>query len=401
VVIFKTSSYVPKTNLIWVNKLTIITLSNQNPDSQYREVSINLVTGRCKLSEELCVARNELLEAGFYHPLLGLQNTQVSNRLFHYEYDDIDELLQSARYVYSILLNADDPAACVFKINPSPIFRYAEIEEGIYFSVNIDKPAQERISIGQLEGIVSQIDQHSFQFIEGILIDGEFTMGRLPQSIDGDMLYRMDENLVDFLRTPRKIKRFELRYIDPKMRLGVFSRYMIKKGELLFFYGGLKKNLDSEYLNYAFIQKLDCLNLYIDAYECGNIGRFVNHSPNPDSKTHVSSTGLLEANIKTESYYLNGVQMVFFMANRDIFKGEQLLVDYGPAYFKKTTARRFKASDSRIVNAISMLTSQEKLRHIKVMASQGVEQAKQYLFLRMCVMAGLPVLFVIMLGIFL
>lgn len=368
-------------------KLAIITLTNRNSESPYQKVAINLVTGGCKLAEDVHVERNQLIDLGIQHPLITQHVIKVSSQIFHYEYDDIDDLFHTARYVYSTLLSADNPALCKFKINPSAIFEYEIGAESIYFSIYNNRAAQDQISIRQLETIVSHLNRHHFEFLEGIMIDEEFTLDDLPQSIDGDMLYEEEDKLVELIKTPCDLKRYEIRYIGPDMGFGLFTRATIKKEDAIFFYGGVKKKQDDVDLRYAFAHRLDCLNMYLDAREFGNLSRFVNHAPDPD-KNGINKP-LLEANLMTTSCYVNGIEVVVFTANRDIREGEQLLVDYGKKFFTSSPMSRFKMNDNVTLGNILRLASKARLKEIRIMASDGVDEAKRYLLVRLCIIAGL------------
>ncbi len=372
--------------------MVTIAITNKNPDSQYGKVVIDIKTGKSLLDDQQEVDRRQLLSLGFQHPLLTDTSIPNDNTVFQYQYDDIDGLLHSARYVYEVLLKVDNPLACKFKINPSPLFEYPNVPDSIYFSIYSNKFAQDVISISQLEGIVEALKGYKFEFLDGIIIDEEFTVEALPKSIDGDLLYKTNLEIVDLLKTPSDLDRYELRYINPTINLGVFSREIIKKDETLFFYGGLKKNHDSEDVSYAFNFRSDSLNMFIDARECGNIGRFVNHAPNPvkDSPPSKDQT-VLEANVTSFSHYLKGVEIVVFTADRDILKGEQLLVDYGSPFFESRPMKRFKANGKASVGNVFKSNAQKKVAQIRAMANHGVHKAHQYLLLRMLSIVGVVV----------
>lgn len=383
--------------------MVTISLSNKNPDSQYRQVVIDLDTDKCVLDDKQEVARKQLSSIGFQHPLITERSIPTSDQVFHYEYDDIDGLLHSALYVYSTLLHAENPLSCKFKINPSPVFQCPKSIESLYFSIHSHQSAQESISITQLEDIVAHFNGYKFEFLEGIVIDEEFATKDLPKSIDGELLYKTDLELVELLKTPCDHDRYELRYINPAIGFGVFSREAIKKGENIFFYGGVKKNSNTHDIydvSYAFDLRLDCLKMFLDAREYGNIARFVNHAPNPGKNNPLLwRKPLLEANVNTTSNYLNGVEIVIFAASRDISKGEQLLVDYGNKFFKSASMSRFKSNGKISIRNIFKNKVQKKVAQIRVMASYGVQKAQQYLLLRMFVIVVSIVVLMGILGI--
>jgi len=376
--------------------LVTVALSNKNTESKYHHAVIDMVTGKCVLDDKHQVDKKELFNLGFHHPLIIEQTKKTAGNVYYYEYNGIDGLLQCARYVYSSLLQAGNPAECNFKISPSSFFEPPRVPESIYLSIDSQKHAQECISTEQLEQIVAHISGYPFTFLEGMIIDEEFTMQDLPKSVDGDSLYTGDIELLALLKAPFNSERFELRYISPGMGFGVFTREVIKKGENIFFYGGVKKNgntHDVENVSYAFDSKLDCLKMFIDAREYGNIARFVNHAPNPGAKNKLKQKGfLLEANVNTTSNYLNGIEVVVFTANKDISKGEQLLVDYGSKYFKAGSMNRFKLN-GKLSMKIFKNKKQKQLADIRVMANHGVQKAQQYLLFRMlAIVAAVAVL---------
>ena len=367
-------------------ELVNIVLANQNELSQCREVNINIATGICTLADNQVIELKRLMsEFDFSHPLIPEPYVQISGHLFHYEYDDIDGLLGSARYVYSMLLRVDNPLNCQFKINPSRVFRHSKASENVYFSIKGDKLAEEPIRVRQLEDIVSHLSGYTFKFSEDILIDDLFTIADLPSSIDGSLLDKTDVNILDLLKMPNDLSRYEIRYINPDIGLGVFSRDVIKKGDVIGVYSGVKNTRTSADLSYLFHLEFDCLKMYIDARQYGNITRFINHAPEADiNKIGSNRSSFLEANIGTSRFYLNGIEVVVYTTIKDILKGEQLLVDYGQAYFENMTVSRFKSSGKVIcmTKKIIRSTSQKKIRQIRIMARHGVEKAQTYLLLR-------------------
>ena len=64
----------------------------------------------------------------------------------------------------------------------------------------------------------------------------------------------------------------------------------------------------------------------IDAQDCGNHTRFINHSDKP--------------NLETISVYCNGVFNVIIYAKEKISSGEQICYDYGSEYWKKRSQPR-------------------------------------------------------------
>lgn len=376
-----------------------IALTNRNPLSKERQVVINITTGICTFADNREMELKRLInESDFSHPLMAEPHTVAPNHVYHYQYDDIHGLFYSAIYVYSTLLHVDKPLACQFKINPTAAFQRSKFADELYFSIHRRKPAKRSISIKQLENLVSHLGRYKFEFSEDIIIDDIFTLEDLSSSIDGDSLYNPHLDIVDLLKRPRDFSRYELRYIGSNMGLGVFSRDAIKQGELIAVYSGIKKTSKQATLDYAYKGVLDCLNMYLDAHPCGNIARFINHAPNPKTtNVHVRRhLSLLEANVRTKSHYLNGIEVVVYLASQDIQQGEQLLVDYGPEYFYYYLASRFKRN-GKIIDPnkkIFQKKAQEKLDPIRIMASHGIEEAQRYLRFRMMIIVA--VIFIVM-----
>ena len=369
--------------------MVTLALTNQNPHSQHRQVKINIVTGLCTFADDQKIELKRLMsELDFSHPLLMEPFTHAPDYMYHHEYHNTDGLLHSAIYVYSTLLRVDKPLACKFKINPSSAFQYSTFAKNIYFSIHRHKPAKESIHISQLEALVSYLGGYQFKFSEDIIIDDTFTIADLPSLVNGDALYKSQENIAQLLDIPRDFSCYELRYIDCDMGFGVFSREVIKQGDIVSLYSGIKSTNKQTTLDYAYKSKLDSLNMCLDARPYGNIARFINHAPEPDVNQPASL--LLEANVKTKSYYLNGIETVVYLASKDIQKGEQLLVDYGSLFFQGMLASRFKINGQVIDSNKKTIhkKSQKKLQRIRIMARHDIKEAQRYLYLRLLVIAG-------------
>ena len=374
-----------------------IALTNHNSLSSDRTVIINIATGMCTFADNREIKLKHLINGqDFCHPLLVEPFTPAPEHVFHYEYDDIDGLFYSAIYVYSVLLHTDDPLACKFKINPSLLFQPSNITDKVYFSFKSHQLAQESIHIWQLEKLVTELGGYPFEFSDDFVIDDEFTIEDLPHTIDGDALYHSDLNLVELLKQPRDLSYYELRYINPTVGFGVFSRDVIKQGDFVSFYSGVKTIHKHITVEYAYLKKLDTLGMQLDAREHGNITRFINHAPNSDTnEVSLHNALLLEANIKPLSYYLNGIQIVAYSASKDILKGEQLLADYGKLFFQNVPVSRFKSNGQLIEpnKKMHFNSSRKKLNQIKIMANVGIRDAQRYMNLRMLGVIGVILLF--------
>jgi histone-lysine N-methyltransferase SETMAR len=121
-----------------------------------------------------------------------------------------------------------------------------------------------------------------------------------------------------------------LKYINKTKGFGLFADEEIKKGEFVCEYVGciipkkeaerkIDLNHKKQKANYV-LQVKECyekinINTYIDAEEYGNVGRFINHSCNPN---------LVYEFIRVEHL----IPRVGFFASRNIQKGEELCFLY-------------------------------------------------------------------------
>ncbi len=282
-------------------------------------------------------------------------------------------------------MHAKEPLRCQFKINPSSVFQSSQREQHLYFSLNGGQSAQELIAINQFEAFISHLSGYKFIFSHDVLINDLFTLNDLPSSIDGDMLYQSNIELEDLLKKPRDFNRYELRYINFSMGLGVFSRYEMKTGDIIAVYSGIKTAHRPSICKYMFERKEDCLKLVLDGRQHGNITRFINHAPSADS--HPESAPLasgLEANVEATHHYLKGIEIVVYSAKKNILPEEQLLVDYGKRFFEDDAMYRFKIKGRVIDTNIKSIWHnwQKKVIFMRVAAQYGVKKAQLYLFLR-------------------
>lgn len=363
--------------------MVTITLTNNNPHSQDKNVAINLSNGICIFPDGRGVSLKHFLQqTDFNHPLLSEHFTQTPDYKFQYEYDNIRELFHAPIFVYSTLLHVGKPLLCTFKINPSRQYQAHKLTDDLYFSINSNKAAVESITINQLNRIVSQMLSIKFEFSEELIIDDTFSINELPPRVNGDLLYSSNGNIQLILENPNDLSRYELRYINPMMGFGVFSKAKIKKGDIINVCSGVKKINHPRGLNFAFDQKEDCFNMTLNAKFFGNITRFINHAPDPETdKKAVHSSGKLLANLIADKYYINGILVFVYIAKRDIMPGEQLLASYGDNYFKKSIVIRFKAN-GRPPGGFNKF-SKYKIFHLKVMADNGVKKAQTYIQLRL------------------
>lgn len=376
--------------------MVTISLTNKNPDSNDHSVTINLNSGVCSFPDKREVPLCEFIkQEDFVHPLLSEPFVHSADHVYLYEYDNITQLFYSAVFVYKTLLHADNPNLCVFKIQPSCQFKQNKVPDDLYFSIDGMKPATELISVVQLNEIVSTLMRDSFEYSEDFVINDTFTVDQLPSSVNGDLFYPDKEPFYEIFEHTANLSRLELRYINPVIGFGVFCREPIKAGEFLGIYTGVKQvNLPSV-LNYSYRQNGDSLSMILDGRNYGNITRFINHAPNPDKNApSADSSNQLFSNSKCSIYIINGLSFMVYLTTRDVMPGEQLLVDYGSAYFQKSTPILFK-SNGRPVNRYNRM-SNKKLGHLRVMAHHGVVKAQRYLQLRMVFIITL--IFILMAG---
>ncbi|KTD50806.1 SET domain-containing protein-lysine N-methyltransferase [Legionella quateirensis] len=365
--------------------MVTITLTNNNLDSKDDKVTINLNTGVCFFSDKREMPLFQFMkQVDFVHPLLSEPFTPSSNYVFHYEYNNIRELFYSAIFVYKTLLHVDNPKLCVFKINQSMNYDYKKLPEGLYFSVDGTKSATEFISINQLNSIVSTLLRGTYEYSEDLIINDTFTIDELPESVNGDLFYPSEEPFFEIFENPADLSRFELRYINPIIGFGVFSKTLIRNEEVLGIYSGMKRvNLPSSF-NFAYKSDEDSLNMILDARSMGNITRFINHAPNTDNNTVSAGTSdRLFANSKSSIYYFNGLSFIVYFATRDIMPGEQILVDYGSLYFKEYSPIRFKKNGRPLKIKGFNKMSKKRLAHLRIMANYGVQKAQRYLQIRL------------------
>jgi hypothetical protein len=348
------------------------------------------LNGLCTGANNLQIDCKQLLEKkDFVHPLLSRNPLKGTNNVFHYQYDDLKGLLDSAINVYATLIHSENPHDCQFKINPSPLFCNQVQPKNVHFSIKKNSPATETVTIRQLETIVGDLSDIAFQYSDKTIIDDSFDVSELPDEIDGDELCCSDEFIVGMLKNHVHLNRLEIRYINPVMGFGVYSRDVIKNGEVIGVYTGIKQVKSTKPVthSYIFSSQSDSLNMHVDARQYGNITRFINHAFDSDKP------GFSNANVSARNYKLHGVEFIIYSAQQDIPKGVQLLVNYGEQYFKKRRSLRFKNNRKGI--DLTGLYSSKKAGAIRVMADHGVKHAQLWLFLRILIISGLVLLAVL------
>lgn len=121
------------------------------------------------------------------------------------------------------------------------------------------------------------------------------------------------------------IPEVSVEWIDEKIGYGVYARKSFAVGAFLGEYTGLvrprKRRLDRKN-DYCFEYAVGMKSPWvIDAKECGNHTRFINHSAKP--------------NIEPMALYSKGLMHIVFISVQPIKKGDQLFYEYGPYFWKK------------------------------------------------------------------
>jgi hypothetical protein len=115
-----------------------------------------------------------------------------------------------------------------------------------------------------------------------------------------------------------------IQWIDNNVGYGLFAEQDFAKGDFLMEYMGMvvKRTMNAAFSwSYAFSSDFRNGRCSIDALEHGNEARFSNHGENP--------------NMETEFVYQDECWHLIYVAKSAIKEGEELLIDYGPGYWKR------------------------------------------------------------------
>lgn len=120
-----------------------------------------------------------------------------------------------------------------------------------------------------------------------------------------------------------------IRYIDPVLGWGVFAARDFKKMEFISEYTGKlrrRRRLDRKNAYcFEYISAPGYATPYtIDSRDQGGVGRYINHSFNPNLLSTLAT--------------VEWVSHVIFVTNQPVAKGTQLCYDYGPDYWACRTA---------------------------------------------------------------
>ena len=356
-----------------------ISLTNHHSDTAFKYATVDILTGLVTLSDGRELKDIQALaHEPFTHPLLLEPYTPQSNHHFHYTYDDLNGLLYSAIFVYSVLINTDSPLACQFTIQPSAQFKPTRLTGNLHFSLNYRKTSNSTITLEELKRLISKNLGLPFFFSDALVIHADkLTLEKLPTTVNGDRLYEATPTAMQALTASVDLTCYELRYINPTIGFGIFARTLVKKNTIISIYSGMNVLEPPNTFAYSYTTKLEILNMRTDAEQQGNLTRFINHAPTTaENKNHAV------ANMETNPYCLHGIGFVVFVTKRNILPGEQLLIDYTPSYFGEIKPFYFKKNGRFMYPKRKIKLEKNKLEHIRSMASEGFQAARRYLWMR-------------------
>ena len=314
-------------------------------------------------------------EQDFKHPLLQTRSAPIINGQYCIQYTDLDELASVGARFYRTIIR-EGAAASQIRIQYTGRNHDAS---RIRFSIDPNRVANETLNIPQFESFVrSQYNTPSFHWFQGILFDEVVERSSLPKHIDADSLFDGTPFANGWLTEPPPV---ECRYISDKIGLGVFSRETIATDTRLFLYSGRMVAPSKRPLSaYYFLTGYNCFKRNIDSVTDGCYSRFVNHAPTK------SRTGCLSANLKVICLSYFGFSLMVYETVREIKKGEQLLVSYGPSYWQESKEALFPNTrkvtlvnrDGESIKNARMISRQTLYN----MATNGVSKAQAKVFRR-------------------
>lgn len=361
-----------------------IYIRNHIPESPIKAVRISVFSHReqCELiyhhgsKKQIPVQYFlNLGEQDFKHPLLQTRSAPIINGKYCIQYSDLDELASVGSRFYATIIRAGARAS---QIRIQYTGRAHEASR-IRFSIDPNQVANETLNIPQFESFVrSQYNTPSFHWFQGILFDEVVDRCSLPKHIDADSLFDGTLFAKGWLK---KTPPVECRFISDKMGLGVFARETIPANTPLFFYSGRLVSPSKEPISaYYFLTGYNCFKRNIDSVTDGCYSRFVNHAPTK------SRVGCLSANLKVICLSYFGLSLIVYETVREIKNGEQLLVSYGPRYWRESKEALFP--DSKKVTLVNH--DGENIKNARMisrqtlynMATNGVSKAQAKVFRR-------------------
>ncbi len=162
------------------------------------------------------------------------------------------------------------------------------------------------------------------QFIE---MDQNLTYAATAQPLNPDSFQKKWNQIQEkkpLLKRPFvPVDSFEIRYINPKVNHGLFSKIEIRAGQVIGEYAGMirpNRHLDKKNL-YLFDLDGQMWNWVIDAQKVRNHTAYLNHSKK-------------QPNVSAQCIFDEEGPHILFSALRDIQPGEELRYDYGDEYWE-------------------------------------------------------------------
>lgn len=313
--------------------MTALIIPNHHIDAEISQLTFDLKTGQLLTDDKQIIKKSDIESViKFNHPILTEKPlVQIKPNFYFYIYTNDTEFYMALRYIYASLLRSENPDKCFFQIKPTEQFFNDTKSLTFYFSNHPKKAAKQRLSVRQLNSMMSEIYTKTFKYCNQVFLDDILTYIDLPPSLNADDLY---QEANEYLENDHQaiLEKCEIRYINNKVGFGVYAHSAIPKGTLIAQYCGKYLPKKIAYQNYSYLPgKKNGYNLMLDAQLYGNIARFINHAPDPDKNTQ--SDAYLSANLIVENHPRYGNRRIMMIANRDIMQGEQLLSYYGEDYF--------------------------------------------------------------------
>jgi hypothetical protein len=355
-------------------------LHNTNPAALHQTVLVDLMSGYSTVDHQLNMLTAEFMGTiDFSHPLLKEPGLSQHGAYYDYTYDTVHDFFSIPKRIYATLLHASKPWLCQFKITPSEKYRLLKTDYALFFSAVAQRAAKESMSTQQLNAFISSRDNAAFQYQDKVILDQILTVHELAKSMDGDHLYQANADIEQFCLSMDNTEALELRYINQHVGMGVFARERFPKDSIIVQYcGELSPEQDADY-TYKVDTTLSSYALFLDARTHGNMARFINYAPDePVIHPHPFSKTLTTANTRTQSYNCYGNNVVIFFARRAIEKGEQLLNDYGDAYFKDLRYIPRLQVNGSVKNYLGKPmkdTPAQRFQTLTLLKQQGVKQA--------------------------
>lgn len=350
--------------------MSVLLLTNHHPQALYPCISFDCHTGFFLQKNGKKISKEKLLQTGFAHPLLQEKSLPLIQEKYCYFYDDDQAFMLALRFIYATLLQVKRPKNCQFKIQPSenyprpPPYKFN-------FSINEKKTSTESIDGLALSELVKTRSGNSFVYLNALSLEDTITLAHLPKKIDAELLFQRDFKDDFFANHQAEINRCELRYINQGIGFGLFAKTSFSKGEVITFYAGKLSASNTGAYAFTWDDNLG-FNLFTDAQYQGNISRFINHSYTKAKKE------MLSANVQAYKKNIFGNNVITFIAARDIKKGEQFLLNYGKAYFRKHKGFRIK-KDGKIMDVQQNIIQDDvadRHKSIQMFSEIGIRQAQ-------------------------